>query len=158
MIYWTTYNFSGYLLYKANIIQMNSILKCSFICTSIIGGYMVYIYPRKLIIRYDNKTYNLPYPLLMIGDFITHQLPMIHSLYVPNEINVCGGYLIPLMMTWYTMNNIFIKNTKKIYGISLEKMILSVAGILSTIAVINHCPRIIDTCSKVCPKSILRLV
>ena len=88
MIYWTTYNFAGYLLYKTNIMPMNAILKTSFICTSIIGGYMVYIYPRKLIVHYgDKKKYSVPYPLMIIGDLITHQLPLIDSFHVNNSIN-----------------------------------------------------------------------
>ena len=138
MIYWTTYNFTGYMLYNSNLIPMNNILKTSIICTSIIGGYMTYIYPRKLIIRYKNETYEIPYPLLFSGDFIFHQLPMIHSLYIPNEVSVCGGYLIPLMLSWYTMNKLYITNTKKIYGISLEKLVLSTGGIIGMFALLNH--------------------
>ena len=73
MIYWTTYNFAGFLLYKFKYIPMNSVLKTSFICTSLIGGYMVYIYPRKMIARFHEYKYTIPYPILIIGDFITHK-------------------------------------------------------------------------------------
>lgn len=142
MIYWTTYNFTGYLLYKSNIIPMNPILKTSFICTSLIGGYMVYIYPRKLIVRYgDDKKYCVPYPLMIIGDLITHQLPLIDCIYKINEISICGGYLFPLMMTWYGVNKYRVKNTDRIYGISMEKLLLATSGIFVTLGLINHIPK-----------------
>ena len=139
MIYWTTYNFLGYILYKTKFIPMNSVLKTSFICTSIIGGYMVYIYPKKLIVRYgDNKKYNVPYPLMVIGDIITHQLPLIDCFHRINEINLCGGYLFPLMLSWYSVNKYTVKNTNKIYGISLEKLLLATSSIFAILGISNH--------------------
>jgi len=145
MIYWTTYNFTGYLLYKNNILPMNSALKTSFICTSLIGGYMVYIYPRKLIINYgDNKKYSVPYPLMIIGDLITHQLPLIDTFNVANQINLCGGYLFPIMLTWYSSNKLIIEDTKKIYGINLEKLLISTAGIFIALGIFNHIPKLLE--------------
>ena len=139
MIYWTTYNFASYLLYKANIIPMNALLKTSFICTSIMGGYMVYVYPRKIIFHYGkNKKYNMHYPLMVIGDLITHQLPLIDCLFIPNQYHICGAYLYPLMLSWYGINNYFIKNTKKIYGISLEKLLAITNGIFLLIGLKQH--------------------
>ena len=138
MIYWTTYNFTGYLLYKFKYIPLNSALKTSFIFTSIIGGYMVYVYPRKMIARFGEKKINVPYPLLLIGDFITHQLPLIDTFYKNNQIALCGGDVLPSMFIWYSMNNIYIQNTKKIYGISLEKLMISVLGIIGSIGAYNH--------------------
>lgn len=144
MIYWTTYNFTGYLLYKANIIPMNSILKTSFICTSLIGGYMIYVYPRKLIVRYGEHKYNIPYPIMVVGDLITHQLPLIECLSIPNQLSLCGGYLFPMMLSWYGLNKITVKDTKKIYGINLEKLLLATSGIFITIGMINHLPKIFN--------------
>ena len=144
MIYWTTYNFTGYMLYKANIIPMNEVLKTSFICTSLIGGYMVYIYPRKLIVRYgDNQKYSVPYSVMIIGDFITHQLPLIDCFNIPNKLTICGGYLFPLMFSWYSMNKVIVKDTKRIYGIELEKLLLSTLGIFSVLGIIHHLPKLI---------------
>jgi hypothetical protein len=144
MIYWTTYNFAGYLFYKTNLIPMNAALKTSFICTSIIGGYMVYIYPRKLIVRYgENKKYNVPYPIMILGDLITHQLPLIDCIYRTNQIGLCGGYLFPLMMSWYGINKINIKDTSKIYGIKLEKLVYATCSIFATLGLFNHLPKLI---------------
>ena len=144
MIYWTTYNFLGYLLYKTKFMPMNSALKTSFICTSIIGGYMVYIYPKKLIVRYgDNKKYNVPYPLMVIGDLITHQLPLAECISIPNEINICGGYLFPVMMSWYGFNKYNVKNTTKIYGISMERLLLCTTGIFISLGLYNHIPKLL---------------
>ena len=144
MIYWTTYNFMGYILYKTKIIPMNSVLKTSFICTSIIGGYMVYIYPRKLIVRYgDDKKYSVPYPIMVFGDLITHQLPLIDCIYKTNEITICGGYLFPMMMSWYGINKYRLNDTKKIYGIKLENLLYATCGIFVAVGLFNHIPKLI---------------
>lgn len=144
MIYWTTYNFAGYLFYKTNLIPMNSALKTSFICTSLIGGYMVYIYPRKLIVRYgENKKYSVPYPIMIIGDLITHQLPLIDCIYRANEITLCGGYLFPMMMSWYGINKVRLNDTRKIYGIKLENLLLATSGIFVALGLFNHLPKLI---------------
>jgi len=138
MIYWTTYNFAGFLLYKFKYIPMNSVLKTSFICTSLIGGYMVYIYPRKMIARFHEYKYTIPYHILIIGDFITHQYPLINTYNIPNEYPICGGFLIPNMLLWYMINKIKIKNTSKIYGISLEKLMISTLGIIGSVGYYHH--------------------
>lgn len=138
MIYWTSYNFAGYVLYKLKYIPLNSALRTSFICTSLIGGYMVYIYPQKMIARFGEKKIKVPYPLLMIGDFITHQLPLIDTFYKENQIILCGGYLLPTMFYWYSMNKIYVKETKKIYGIPLERLMISVLGIIGGIGTYHH--------------------
>jgi hypothetical protein len=138
MIYWTSYNFAGYILYKLKYIPLNSVLKTSFICTSLLGGYMVYIYPQKMIARVGEKKINVPYPLLLIGDFITHQLPLIDTFYKENQITLCGGYLLPTMFFWYSMNKIYVKETKKIYGIPLERLMISVLGIIGGIGTYQH--------------------
>ena len=138
MIYWTSYNFAGYILYKLKYIPLNSVLKTSFICTSLLGGYMVYIYPQKMIARVGEKKINVPYPLLLIGDFITHQLPLIDTFYKENQITLCGGYLLPTMFFWYSMNKIYVKETKKIYGIPLERLMISILGIIGGIGTYQH--------------------
>ena len=138
MIYWTTYNFTAYLLYKMNYIPMNEVLRTSFICSSLIGGYMAYIHPRKIIIEYKDKKYNMHYPIIVIIDLITHQLPLIDTLYIKNQYNICGGFLYPLMLTWYGFNNYYIKNTKKIYGISLEKLLAFTNGIFLLLGIKYH--------------------
>tara|TARA_B110000483_G_scaffold89069_1_gene109962 strand:+ start:15343 stop:15783 length:441 start_codon:yes stop_codon:yes gene_type:complete len=143
MIYWTTYNFAGYLLYKNNYIPMNSVLRTSFICTSIIGGYMVYVYPRKLIIEYQDKKYNVPYPLMILGDIITHQIPLIDTFNIANQIKLCGGYLAPLMISWYSVNKYRIEDSKRIYGISLEKLLLTTSSIIISLGIFNHLPKLL---------------
>jgi hypothetical protein len=138
MIYWTSYNFLGYALYKLKYIPMNGLLKSSFITTSIIGGFMVYVYPRKMIARFGDKKIQIPYPLLIIGDFFTHQLPLLDTLYTPYEYPLCGGYLIPSMYIWYGINKYRLKNTDKIYGISLEKLMVATLGLIGSFGYYQH--------------------
>jgi len=122
---------------------MNAILRTSFICTSIIGGYMVYVYPRKLIIHYNDEKYSVPYPIMVIGDLITHQLPLIDTFNIANQIRLCGGYLFPLMFSWYSVNKYRIEDTKRIYGISLEKLLLATSSIFISLGIFNHLPKLL---------------
>ena len=72
---WSAWNFSWFLLGKNNILPFNHPLKSSIIVTSLIGGYMIYIYPRKIIIRIGNYKIKHSYQFLVIGDLLIHQLP-----------------------------------------------------------------------------------
>ena len=138
MIYWTTYNFSGYLLFKLNYLPMNSVLKTSILCTSLVGGFMVYIYPRKMILTYRKKKYKIPYPLLAAGDLLIHQYPLYDTFLVPTQIHICGAYLIPSMFFWYSINKLMVKDTKKIYGIPLEKLLVATLSIISGVGMFHH--------------------
>ena len=99
---------------------------------------MIYIYPRKLILRFGEKKINIPYPLLLVGDFITHHWPLIDTIYTPYQYNLCGAYLIPSMYLWYGVNKYRVENTDKIYGISLEKLMVATLGIIGGIGYYQH--------------------
>ena len=47
--YWSWWNLSWWLSSEFGLLQKSNSLKTSVIATSIIGGYMTYIYPRKII-------------------------------------------------------------------------------------------------------------
>jgi hypothetical protein len=112
---------------------------------------MTYIYPRKMIIHYKIIIikiiiiiiiiiiiYNVHYPILVIGDLITHQLPLLDTFFIQNQYHICGAYLYPLMLSWYGLNNYYIKNTKKIYGISLENLLAFTNGIFLLLGIKYH--------------------
>jgi hypothetical protein len=138
MQYWSTYNFLGYLLMKTNIMPICSPLKTSLIITSVIGGYMTYIYPRKFVIKYNDFRYDLDHKYIMLFDFLIHQLPLIDIITKGNEIELCGRHIIFPMLLWNLLNNIYIKNTTKIYGISFKKMFVSSFGIYSFLGIHHH--------------------
>ena len=56
-------------------------LKTSIIITSVIGGYMTYVYPIKIVFRIRDKKYSPNYTILVIGDIIVHQIPLLTILY-----------------------------------------------------------------------------
>ena len=138
MQYWSSYNFLGYLLMKTKVFPICSPLKTSIIITSIIGGYMTYIYPRKFIIKYKNIIYDLEYKYIVLFDFIIHQIPLLDMINRTNEIELCGRHIMFPMLLWNMLTNIYIKNTSKIYGIELKKIVLSSIGIYSLLGINQH--------------------
>ena len=89
--YWTTWNFVWFIGSKNGYFQINNALRISILTTSLLGGYMAYIYPRKMILYIRDYRYNLPYPLLLTGDLIFHQLPLFYILHSENTENTCAA-------------------------------------------------------------------
>ena len=108
MQYWSSYNFLGYLLMKTKVLPICSPLKTSIIITSIIGGYMTYIYPRKFIIKYKNIVYDLEYKYIVLFDFIIHQIPLLDMINRTNEIELCGRHIMFPMLLCNMLTNIYI--------------------------------------------------
>ena len=71
---------------KTKVFPICSPLKTSIIITSIIGGYMTYIYPRKFVIKYKDIIYDLEYKYIVLFDFIIHQIPLLDMINRNNEI------------------------------------------------------------------------
>jgi len=138
MQYWSTYNFVGYLLMKTKILPICSPLKASLIITSIIGGYMTYIYPRRFIIKYKDFRYEFEHKYIMFFDFLVHQLPLLDILSRNNEIELCGRHIVFPMLLWNILTRTYIENTTKIYGIELNKIFVSSFGIYSFLGINQH--------------------
>ena len=151
MIYWTTYNFIGYSLMKLKLIPINAPLKTSLIVTSLIGGYMTYIYPRKVILKFGDKKYKPPYHIVILGDLLFHQLPLIDILRSPNEISMCGAYIFLPMYFWKKMNETYLSNTTKIYGINYQKLFYTTLGLGAVIGLFQHNYFLNNTVSKIVP-------
>ena len=159
MIYWTTYNFIGYSLMKMKLVPINAPLKTSIIVTSIIGGYMTYVYPRKLVFRIGDKKFKPPYYCMILADLLFHQVPMLDILRLPNEINLCGAYIFFPMYLWKKMNERYVHDTKKIYGMDYNKMFLSTLGLFGIIGAYSHsCKYLNNGFSKIIPNMIKNLL
>lgn len=137
---WSTYNLIGYGLMKTRLIPISAPLKTSIIITSLVGGYMTYIYPKRIIFRIGEKKYELSQYSLILLDFIIHQIPLIDIFFLnnPNTLQLCGRYILYPMIFWKMMNYYLIKNTEKIYGISLYKLALSSMSIFLGLSLLNH--------------------
>ena len=138
MQYWSTYNFIGYGLMKTKLVPICSPLKTSIIITSLLGGYMTYIYPRRFVLKYNDVKYELEHKYIMLFDFLIHQIPLIDIIQSSNEITLCGGNIFYPMILWKFMNEIYNENTNKIYGIPLRKIMYGSFGIFSLIGFNHH--------------------
>ena len=136
--YWTTWNFVWFIGSKNGYFQINNALRISIVTTSILGGYMAYIYPRKMILHIRDYRYNLPYPLLLTGDLIFHQLPLIYILHSDNTENTCAAKVILPIYCWSSYNMVKRKNLDKIYGIRMSYLYATSALILGTSGLLYH--------------------
>lgn len=118
--YWSIWNFNWWLASEFGLCCMNGPLKTSILYTSIIGGYITYIYPRKMII---NKC-RIPYEYCILLDIFGHQLPLMRMLTNKNnEVNkLCGLYVV-IPVSIYSLINYYRNiNVHKIYGINMYKI------------------------------------
>jgi hypothetical protein len=132
--YWTFWNYVWWSSYKNNMCELSPALRCSILTTSMIGGYMVYIYPRKFIIRINDKKFLIPYIALICGDFYFHQYPLFDMIsnYDCYTNNNCGGNVIVPFISWYSLLTISGVRKHKIYGINLHYLI-GACGAITTL-------------------------
>ena len=102
--YWTSWNFMWYLGAKNGYFPVNNALKISIFTTSFLGGFMTYIYPRKMIIRGEDSNYKVPYPMLLVGDLFFHQLPLLHICYTANTEDTCASNVLIPIYYWTFYN------------------------------------------------------
>ena len=129
--YWSWWNFSWFIGSELGILQKSNALKVSIITTSLLGGYMTYVYPRKIIIRIKNKKYSPNYKILVLSDWIVHQAPLI-SILILNRAKIengCGKNVLIPCLCWGIMNYYNEVNFDKLYGIKMYKLV-SVSSIL----------------------------
>tara|TARA_B110000305_G_C18932153_1_gene400050 strand:- start:64 stop:504 length:441 start_codon:yes stop_codon:yes gene_type:complete len=138
--YWTTWNFIWYSGFKLKYYNLNASLKTSIITTALVGGYIVYIYPRRMKWYINDKKYNIPYSLLMTGDFIFHQYPLIDIIinnYDYDNICITHNFLPPIL--WYNTAK-YILNGKmdKLYGLNMNKLLIITSTIAGGLGLFHH--------------------
>ena len=144
---------------KLKLIPINAPLKTSIIVTSIIGGYMTYIYPRKMVFRIGDKKYKPPYYCMILGDLLFHQMPLFDILRFSNEISLCGAYMVFPMFLWKKMNDNYIQDTKKIYGINYNTLFISTIGLFGLIGAVSHSNKYLNyEFSKIIPNMVKNLL
>lgn len=137
--FWSYWNFSWFLLAKYNYLEFNNLLKCSIIFTSFIGGYIVYIYPKRIKIKILNYKFEPSYPTMILGDFLIHQYPLYYI--ITNKVNDdknCGGLIVLPLGGWVLTNYLLKSNFDRLYGIKFKYITLSCLGIVSTLGIYNH--------------------
>jgi len=136
--YWTIWNFNWYLGAELGLFNFNGALRTSIINTSILGGFMTYIYPRKVIWKTKHKTYELPYYQIILSDILFHQLPLIRLLYCNYNEGICGLYTFAPALCWFITNSYNEIDVDKIYGIKMTKLCLGSAIVTSIFGIIQH--------------------
>lgn len=122
--YWSFWNFNHFLSsYVYNFTPYTSMLDLSVCTTSILGGFMTYVYPKKLIY----KNYVIKKWKLWTLDILFHQLPLLYMLYLqkPKTRNVSAvGLIIPASM-YLLFLNVLKVDKDKLYGIRFINLIKS---------------------------------
>tara|TARA_B100000886_G_scaffold336333_1_gene294906 strand:+ start:5907 stop:6347 length:441 start_codon:yes stop_codon:yes gene_type:complete len=138
--FWTTWNFLWYSGFKLDYYKLNSPLKTSIIATSLIGGYLVYIYPRRMKVKFGEKIYEIPYSIMIGGDILLHQAPMIDLLLNNYEVNkMCIMYTYIPLLAWYNTANSIVKGKmNKIYGVSIDKILYLCSGVALGAGYLHH--------------------
>lgn len=124
--YWSWWNLSWWLSSEAGILNKSNSLKTSIIVTSVVGGYMTYIYPRKIILRIGDKRYTPNYTVIVIGDFFIHQLPLLSILYFNKPLitdKTCGKNVLIPFGIWGLLNYYRNVDVDKLYGIKMNKLV-----------------------------------
>ena len=127
-----------YLGAQNGYFQVNNALKLSILITSVLGGFMAYIYPRKMILRNKDSTYKVPYPMLLVGDLFFHQLPLFHILYTKNTENSCASNVLLPMVGWTTYNIVKKHDMNRLYGIPISYLYTTSAVVLGTGGLFYH--------------------
>ena len=131
--FWTTWNFMWFLGFKNGIFNNSNSLKTSILITSILGGFMTFIYPRKLKLRIKNNVYQVPKNILIIGDLIFHQFPLLSMFFINPKLikNECGKNILIPISSWLFYNYLINNNFNKIYGIKMYKLVFGSLSLLS---------------------------
>ena len=137
--YWSTWNLIWFLGSKMNYFKVNNSLKTSVIVTSILGGSLVYIYPRKMTLRpFANIKYRLQYWQMITADFLFHHIPLLCTINSPNDDDSCGKYVIIPFVAWLNMNYIMKTQMNKLYGVNISRLLGSGITMLGTGGLIYH--------------------
>ncbi len=144
---WSAWNFSWFLLGTNNIVPFNHPLKASIFVTSLIGGYMIYVYPRKIIIKIGNYKIKPSYPFLIFGDLLIHQFPMAYVLYIEHkkkitnsssEDNTCGAWVLLPFTGWALTTKLMKVNVDKIYGIKMRYLVGTAVTLFASHTLFHH--------------------
>jgi len=142
-----------YLGAQNGYFPVNNALKLSILTTSVLGGFMTYIYPRKMIIRGKDSTYKVPYPMLLAGDLFFHQLPLFHIYYTANTEDTCASKVLLPISFWSTYNIIKQTDMDRLYGIPIYYLYATSAVVLGTGGLLYHNFKV--NCGNIC-KSLMQ--
>jgi hypothetical protein len=130
--YWTTWNFIWFIYNEIYKKGFNYPLRSSIITTSIAGGLVTHIYPRKCKLRIFSYSWKISRPVHILGDVIFHHLPLYRILtatYIPSP-SICGFYTIAPSLFYIYYNKLRGIDCDKTYGINFD---IATLGCVSSI-------------------------
>jgi len=136
--YWTFWNFSWYFMSELKLVPFSGPLMTSIVNTSLIGGFMTYVYPRKVVIKIGDKKYSLPYYQIILLDIFFHQLPLIRFWQKKPERGLCGLYSIIPVFGWFCLNEYRKIDHDRIYNIKFIKLFASSMAITGYYGILKH--------------------
>tara|TARA_Y100000816_G_C25960487_1_gene501226 strand:+ start:249 stop:683 length:435 start_codon:yes stop_codon:yes gene_type:complete len=137
--YWSTWNFAWFLGSRLKYFKINNALKTSVLLTSILGGSLMYIYPRKMIV-YQNSSYEykLTRNQIVVCDFLFHQVPMLITLSSTNEEDLCGRYVLIPFTVWLNYNYIRKQIMFDLYHVNMNYLLTTGISLFLTGSYIKH--------------------
>ena len=122
--YWSTWNYLWYIGYRVGYVNESNGLKTSVLLTSIVGGYIIYIYPKKIIIYRKNRYISIPRNVLILCDFVFHQIPFIDLFFIERKRidHSCGLSILVPFTGWLGYNYFNSCKFHKIYGTNIYKL------------------------------------
>ena len=140
--YYSTWNFGWWLAVEAGALKLSGPVRTSIIATSILGGYMTYIYPCKICYYEKGEKKVVPRNLAIFLDIMGHHLPLYRICYhlcnKPTDQRICGIYTV-LPASLYALINYWSgKTLADIYGITSHKLYFSSFIIMSCIGSFSH--------------------
>ena len=137
--FWTMWSFSWWSLAQLNVVKIDYPLVTSVVYTSLIGGFLTHVYPRRLTIHFKKKKYEIPYKFAIWLDLIGHQLPLLVLYKQRNLIkNRCGRYVLIPFSIYTALNYSRGYTLHKIYGISSPTLYLTGYSIVLTLSNYFH--------------------
>ena len=139
--YWSFWNYNWYLCYELGLVPLNGPLKMSIINTSLLGGFMTYVYPKKIIV--PEKQIVIKYKKLKIVDFIFHQIPLIRLYFSSQISNICGLYCLCPVSIWLFYLHLIKINKNNIYKIKFNYLLYFSSIISSFVGISHHYPSLL---------------
>jgi hypothetical protein len=140
--YYSTWNFGWWLAAETGMMKLNGPLRTSIIATSLLGGYMTYVYPRKIVYYEKGEKKVVSRKMAILLDIVGHQLPMLRVLYYlrgPSDAKrICGIYIVLPASLYALINYLRGRTLADIYGISSHKLYFSSFFIMSCIGSLSH--------------------
>ena len=139
--FWSTWNFIWFVGSELNLIQKTNALKTSIIITSVLGGFMVYVYPRKLLIKTGKSFYNVPRNVMILSDILFHQLPFVSTFFLNDSsqiTNGCAREIVYPFLGWGFYNYTINTSMNKLYRIRIKYLITSSMLIVGGYGLCHH--------------------